>query len=176
MMFTLCKTLLTKLNTAVGFVSGFTLLLAGILLFIEVVCRYSGNPTDWIAETSVYLFAGAMLFGAAYTLMRERHVRVELLICRFSPRNQDIFNLITALGGMIFCLVVAAHAWVDLIDVIETGETSATIMRIPLWVTEMPLFIGFSLLVLQFLLMAAERAMSLKNGSPVTTTQNGGIH
>lgn len=165
-MFTVCKTLLTRLNTAVGLVSGFALLVAGVLLFIEVICRYTGNPTDWIAETSVYLFAGAMLLGSSYTLMRDRHVRVELLICRFSPKVQNLCYLLTSLGGMAFCLVVASHAWVDLCDVIATGETTATTMRVPLWMTEMPLLAGFTLLALQFLVMAADRAVRLCHGSP----------
>ncbi|CAK7061211.1 MAG: hypothetical protein DELT_01446 [Desulfovibrio sp.] len=175
-MFTSLKDLYSKLNTAVGYLSGFALLFAGVILFIEVVCRYSGYPTAWIAETSVYLFAGAMLLGASYTLMRERHVRVELLICRFSPRTQDICYLATSLGGMIFCLIVAQHGFVDWLDVVETGETTATTMRVPLWITEIPLFIGFTLTAAQFFIMACERVIRLKHGSPLEGLHTGGGH
>ena len=170
------KALTAKINTAIGLVSGFALFVAGILLFIEVVCRYSGNPTSWIAETCVYLFAGAMLLGAAYTLMRERHVRVELLVCRFSPRIQDILYCITSLGGVAFCLLVVAHGWVDLLDVIETGETTPTSMRIPLWVTDTPLVIGFALLAVQFFIFACDRVARLRQGSPREGLSTGGGH
>lgn len=175
-MFISLKDAYSKLNTAVGYLSGFALLFAGIILFIEVVCRYSGNPTDWIAETSVYLFAGAMLLGASYALMKEKHVRVELLICRFSPRVQDVFYFVTAVIGMVFCIVVAQHGLVDWLDVLETGETSATTMRVPLWLTELPLFVGFTLTALQFLLMACERVIRLKQGSPLEGLPTGGGH
>lgn len=175
-MFTFLKNLYVKCNTAVGLLAGLSLLLAGIILFIEVVCRYTGNPTDWIAETSVYLFAGAMLLGASYTLMRERHVRVELLICRFSPRVQDICHLATSVAGMLFCLLVASHGLENLLDVIATGETTATTLRVPLWITEMPLFIGFTLTALQFLIMACERIIRLRHGSPVHVVWSGGNH
>lgn len=170
------KDINTKINTAVGLLSGAALFFAGIILFAEVVCRYSGNPTSWIAETSVYLFAGAMLLGAAYTLMRERHVRVELFIQRFSPRAQDAFYLITSLGGMAFCLLIAVHGWVDLLEVIETGETTATTMRVPLWLTEMPLFIGFVLLSVQFFIHACDRVVRLRQGSPLEGLKTGGGH
>lgn len=166
----------SKLNTAVGLLSGFALFVAGILLFVEVVCRYSGSPTSWIAETTVYLFAGAMLLGAAYTLMRERHVRVELLICHFSPRAQDIVYLVTSLGGMAFCLLILAHGWRDLLDVIETGETTPTTMRVPLWLTDMPLVIGFGLLSLQFFLSVCDRVVRLRQGSPLEELHTGGGH
>lgn len=150
-----------KLNLAVGLLSGFALLFAGCILFIEVVCRYSGNPTSWVAETSVYLFASAMLLGSAYTLMREKHVRVELVTGKLPPQAQTACRLLTSLGGMAFCLLVASHAWTDLMDVIETGETTATTMRVPLWITEMPLFIGFSLVAVQFFVLACDNAAAL---------------
>lgn len=170
------KIINAKINTAIGLLSGAALLFAGIILFVEVVCRYSGNPTSWIAETSVYLFAGAMLLGSAYTLMRERHVRVELFIERFSPRVQDILYLLTALGGMAFCLLIAAYAWGDLLEVIETGETTATTMRVPLWLTDMPLFIGFVLLSVQFFIHACDRVVRLRQGSPLEGLRTGGGH
>ena len=170
------RALNTKLNTAVGLLCGFALLFAGVILFIEVVCRYTGYPTSWIPEVSVYLFAGAMLLGAGYTLMRERHVRVELLIERFSPKVQDLFYLGTALGGAAFCALIAYYGWFDMLEVIETGETTATTLRVPLWLTDFPLFAGFVLLTIQFLLFACERVVRLQQGSPLEGLRTGGGH
>jgi len=175
-MFHIFKAFFGKFNIVLGFLSGAALFLAGLLLFIEVVCRYAGSPTDWISETSVYLFAGAMMFGCAYTLMREKHVRVELAICRLSPRSQDICYLLTAIGGMAFCLLVAHHGWVELLDVIETGETTATPMRVPLWLTEMPVTIGFALVAIQFFIQACDRVIRLQKGSPLEGLHTGGGH
>lgn len=165
-----------KLNTAVGLLSGFALFFAGCILFIEVVCRYTGNPTSWIAETSVYLFSAALLLGSAYTLMRGRHVSVELVLARLSPRARDICGVISNFGGMAFCMLVTSHAWVDLLDVIETGETTATTMRVPLWITEMPLFIGFTLLSAQFFILACDHIVRLRTGSPAEGLKTGGGH
>ncbi len=170
------KAINTKINTAIGLLSGMALFACGIILFIEVLCRYTGHPTSWIAETSVYLFAGAMLLGASYTLMRERHVRVELLVCRFSPRVQDVLYLVTSLGGMAFCLMIAVFGWSDLLEVIETGETTPTTMRVPLWLTDLPLFIGFVLLSVQFFIFACDRVVRLRQGSPCEGAGTGGGH
>ena len=168
--------LFTKLNTAVGLLSGGAMFLTGILLFIEVVCRYTGNPTAWISETCVYLFAGGLLLGSSYALSREKHVRVELVTGLLSPRLQDICFLLTSIGGAAFCLLVAYHGWVDLMDVIETGETTATTMRVPLWLTEMPVFVGFVLLAMQFSLHACARVVRLQQGSPLEGLHTGGGH
>lgn len=165
-----------RVNIALGLLSGGALFIAGIILFIEVVCRFSGHPTDWIPETSVYLFAGAMMLGSAYTLMRGKHVRVELLTCRLSPRSQDILYLLTSLFGMAFCLLVVYYAAIDFIDVIETGETTATPMRVPLWLTEMPISIGFFLVAIQFFIHAGDRVIRLQQGSPLEGLKMGGGH
>jgi TRAP-type C4-dicarboxylate transport system permease small subunit len=175
-MLQLLKALTVRMNTAVGLFSGFILLFAGVILFIEVVCRYSGHPTSWIPEVSVYLFAGAMLLGAAYTLMRERHVRVELLIDRFAPKTRDILYLVTSGGGAAFCGLVAYRGWFDLLEVIETGETTATTMRLPLWLTDLPLFVGFVLLTVQFFIFACDRVVRLRQGSPLEGPKTGGGH
>lgn len=157
-MFPLLRRALALCNFVCGLAGGFCILLVGLLLFVEVVLRYAGHPTQWIPESSVYLFCGAMLCGAAYTLQHGNHVRVELLIMHLSPCAQARFDAVTALGGAAFCALVSLHAWDHLADVILTGETTPTAMRLPLWITDLPLFIGFVLLTLQFVAIALIRA------------------
>lgn len=153
-MFPALKRALALCNLVCGLASGLCILLVGLILFVEVVLRYAGYPTQWIPETSVYLFCGAMLCGAAYTLQEGRHVRVELLIMRLPLRMQIWLDVATALGGAAFCALVTVHAWEHLADVLLTGETTPTAMRVPLWITDLPLFVGFVLLTLQFLAIA----------------------
>ena len=150
-------------NLAVGLISGFCILFVGLILFIEVIFRYLGHPTQWIPETSVYLFSGAMLGGAAYTLMKDRHVRVELLLMHLPPRVQNCMDAVTSLVGAAFCALVAAHGWEHIADVIQTGETTPTTMRLPLWITDFPLLLGFVLLTLQFLLIAVAKFLAARS-------------
>ena len=153
-MLLLCKRLVHGLTLCVGLISGFLILVVGGILFVEVACRYAGYPTKWIPETSVYLFAWATLGGGAYTLLRNKHVQVELLLMHLSPRSQAILDRVTSLAGAAFCGLIAWHGWEHLQDVLETGETTPTTLRIPLWLTDFPLPFGFGLLALLFLLKA----------------------
>ena len=159
-MFPLLKRALEWCNLVCGLASGFCVLLVGLILFVEVVLRYAGHPTDWIPESSVYLFCGAMLCGSAYTLRQGSHVRVELLLMRLPPRARIWLHALAALGGAAFCALVTCHAWEHLADVLMTGETTPTSMRVPLWITDMPLLVGFGLLTLQFAAIALEIALS----------------
>ena len=159
-MFSVLKRALEWCNFVCGLASGFCILLVGLILFAEVVLRYAGHPTEWIPETSVYLFCGAMLCGAAYTLRQGSHVQVELLLMRLPPRARIWLHALSALGGAAFCGLVTCHAWEHLADVLMTGETTPTSLRVPLWITDMPLLVGFGLLTLQFAAIALEIALS----------------
>lgn len=159
-MFSVLKRTLEWCNLVCGLASGFCILLVGLILFAEVALRYAGHPTEWIPETSVYLFCGAMLCGAAYTLRQGSHVQVELLLMRLPPRVRIWLHALTALGGAAFCGLVTCHAWDHLADVLMTGETTSTSLRVPLWITDMPLLAGFGLLTLQFAAIALEIALS----------------
>lgn len=146
---------------AIALVGGFLILVIGILLFVEVVMRTAGSPTEWISEWSVYLFSWAILLGGAYTLQQGRHVRVELLMMHLPPVWSNLLDCLTSIIGAALCALIAQHGWEHLQDVIMTGETSSTSLRVPLWLTDFPLFLGFLLLSLQFLLLSVDRILAI---------------
>lgn len=79
----------------------FTLLMV-LLTFLIVVLRYGFN-IGWIAMQESVLFFHAMVFmlGAAYTLQKDAHVRVDIFYQKFSPRTKAIVNLCGALFLLI---------------------------------------------------------------------------
>lgn len=84
-----------------------------ILTCTVVVMRYF-LETGSIAlqESVIYLHSLLFLLGAAYTLKRGGHVRVDILYQRFSPRIQA---LIDALGALLFlipvCVLILVFCW-----------------------------------------------------------------
>ena len=77
-------------------VSFLVLLMIGIVTY-EVVARYVFNsPTLWAHETAQYIFGSFTILGGAYVLLRESHVRMDIIYSRVSPRTQAILDIITA--------------------------------------------------------------------------------
>ncbi len=76
------------------------------ITFVVVVLRY-GFDLGWIAlqESVIYLHATVFMVGAAYTLRRNGHVRVDILYQRLSPRGQAWVDL---LGHLLFTLPLCA--------------------------------------------------------------------
>ena len=145
-----------SINLAAALVSGLALLLIGGMVFCEVFLRASGQPSEWLPEWSGYLFSWAMVGGAAYTLMRGRHVRVELLQMHLPAACNRVLDACTSLAGMAFCVLVAISGWQHFQDALQTGETTATALRVPLWIIELPVFLSFALLAMQFALLACD--------------------
>lgn len=81
-----------------------------LLTLLVVVLRYAFN-LGWIAlqESVTYLHAALFMLGAAFTLKREGHVRVDIFYQRWSTRAQALIDL---LGGLLLLLPTCAFiAW-----------------------------------------------------------------
>ncbi|OGP62110.1 MAG: hypothetical protein A2170_17530, partial [Deltaproteobacteria bacterium RBG_13_53_10] len=89
-------------------VSGGLMAFALILSFYSVVARYVFHwPLDWSDEIAAYAVVWCTFFGISALIKTDQHVRVDLLIGRFSEKQQNILNFFHPLLGLGFVLVVA---------------------------------------------------------------------
>jgi TRAP-type mannitol/chloroaromatic compound transport system permease small subunit len=83
-----------------------------LVTFGVVVLRYLFQ-LGWIAmqESILYLHASLFLLGAAYTLKRDGHVRVDIFYRGFTPRGKALVDL---LGSLFLLLPVCVFLlWVS---------------------------------------------------------------
>jgi TRAP-type C4-dicarboxylate transport system permease small subunit len=154
-----------KFNLAIGYLCGLGILTMGLVLAYEVVCRYFfDSPTIWAQETSVYIFMWTMLAGGAYTLMQGKHVRIDLLFERLPLKAQCGLDILTSLVGAAFCAVVSWQAWEMMLASLRFGKVSATLLRVPVWIPQCSLLLGFVLLTFQFVFIALDRVQTLSAG------------
>jgi TRAP-type mannitol/chloroaromatic compound transport system permease small subunit len=60
----------------------------------EVVARYLFNaPTIWSFQMTKFLYGGTYLLGGAWVLKQDRHIRIDVLSTRLSPRAKAIVSL-----------------------------------------------------------------------------------
>lgn len=152
-------------NMILGYISGLGILVMSAMLTYEVVLRYLFNsPTIWVQEVSVYVFMWTMLAGASYTLMLGKHVRIDLVFDQFPPKVQMVLDVITNGIGALFSAVVTFQAYEMIVSSLRFNKVSATMLRVPIWILQLSLFLGFLLLTLQFLLMMVQHFQELKSG------------
>ena len=72
---------------------------------------FSMSSNAWL-ELQWYLFSAIFLLGAGYTLLRNEHVRIDVVAGRLSPRGQawiDLFGTIFFLLPM--AVMIASLSW-----------------------------------------------------------------
>jgi TRAP-type C4-dicarboxylate transport system permease small subunit len=152
-----------RCNAALGMVSGLGVLAMGLILAYEVVTRYFFNaPTIWAQETATYLYMWTMLAAASYTLQEGKHVHVDLLTERLPFRAKMLAEIGTSAIALCFCAIVTLQAYQMIAATVQFGKVSATPLRVPLWIPQSALFIGFLLLTFQFGLIFIDRVTELK--------------
>lgn len=62
--------------------------------FIIVILRYAFDiGAIWLQESVIWMHGMVFMLGAAYTLQREEHVRVDVFYCKMSQKHQAVVNL-----------------------------------------------------------------------------------
>jgi TRAP-type mannitol/chloroaromatic compound transport system permease small subunit len=98
--------LIDRINVGLGKrVSLVGLLFIGTVLY-EVFARYFfASPTIWSFEMTTFLCGGIYILGGGWVLRENRHVAIEIISLRLSPRGRAILNLVTY-GCFFFPLMI----------------------------------------------------------------------
>lgn len=138
-------------NAQLGKVANWCVLVACLISAGNAVSRYAFNASSnaWL-EIQWYLFAAIFMLGAAYTLNKNEHVRVDLVYGNIPERAQLWIDL---LGGIFFLLPVVAIigwlSWPVFWGSLVSGETSTNAGGLIRWPVKLLLPLGFLLLALQ---------------------------
>ncbi len=130
---------------------------------------FDTSSNAWL-EVQWFLFAWAFLLGAAFTLLDQEHVKIDVVYSRWSKRTRmwiDIFGFLAFLTPM--CLIVLYFGIPQFWQKFQSGEMSANaggLIRWPAWLA-MPL--GFALLMLQGWSEAIKRLAWLRGEGPDPT-------
>lgn len=152
------------LSAGIGRLLAWGLIGAVLVCFVNVVLRYGfGISYIWMQDTYVWLNAAAFTLGAAFALMADAHVRVDVFYRPASPRTKAIVEI---LGAIVFLLpmlvVIWVYAWPAVRLAWMFGEGSQNIGGLPGLYLLKSCILGFCLLVgLQGLAQAAKAALLL---------------
>ena len=120
----------------------------------EVISRYGfDRPTIWHFEVSREMAGVIFFWTSAWIMVLRRHIRVDIIYDRFSPRVQAIIDIVFTLILVFPLWFVGTHYFFDWLgDSWRIGERSSeSVWRVPVYPIKTMGFIGIILLNLAIL-------------------------
>jgi TRAP-type mannitol/chloroaromatic compound transport system permease small subunit len=151
------------------------LVLASVLVssgnaVVRYLFDYSSNA--WL-ELQWYLYTGFFLIGAGYTLLRNEHVRIDIVYSRLSLRTRAWIDL---LGGIFFllpiALIIMTLAWPVFTQSFALTEYSPNAGGLLRWPVKLMIPVGFFLLGIQGVSEIIKRAAFLMGRIPDPTPRH----
>lgn len=141
------------------------LVLAAVLISAgnAVVRKALNTSSNALLEIQWYLFAAVFLLAAGYTMLRQEHVRIDVILSRFSRRTQvkvEIFGLVAFVLPFVFAVIDLV--WPVLRQAYVSGEVSSNAGGLIRWPVFALVPIGFGLLGLQALSEVIKRVAFLQ--------------
>ena len=128
------------------------LILAAVLISAgnAVVRKVFNMSSNGLLEIQWYLFAAVFLLAAGYTMLRQEHVRIDVIVGRFSKRTQIIIEAVCIVVFLFpFCVNVITLVWPLVVRAYVTGEMSSNAGGLIRWPVFALVPVGFALLMLQ---------------------------
>ncbi len=160
--------LIDRLNEFVGRWVSWLVLAAVLISAANAIVRKAFNSSsNAFLEIQWYLFAAVFLLGAGYTMLRQEHVKIDVVLHRFAKRTQikvEMFGIVVFL--MPFVITVITLVWPLVTQAYVSGEMSSNAGGLIRWPVFALVPLGFGLLGLQGLSEFIKRLAFLGGHGP----------
>jgi TRAP-type mannitol/chloroaromatic compound transport system permease small subunit len=160
--------LIDGLNDRVGKAVYWLILVAVLVSAGNAVVRYALNTSSnaWL-EIQWYLFSAVFLLCSGYTLLKNEHIRIDIVVGRFSVRTQTWIDIV---GTVFFLLpmtvIILWLSWPMVTDSYLRHEISGDAGGLLRWPAKALIPLGFLLLTLQGLSELIKRIYFLMGRAP----------
>ena len=160
--------LIDRLNERIGQLFYWLILVTVLISAANAVVRKIFNySSNGLLEIQWYLFSAIFLFLAGYTLLRNEHVRIDVIAGRLSKRAQTWIDILGTLFFLLpMALLVMWLSWPVFVDAFQRSEVSTNAGGLIVWPARLLVPLGFALLVAQGVSELIKRVAFLKGMLP----------
>jgi TRAP-type mannitol/chloroaromatic compound transport system permease small subunit len=159
------------LNAWVGRTVAWVTVLVVVVVFSDVVMRYAFNISYvFTQELEWHLFSVIFLIGAGYTLLKDGHVRVDIIYQRFGEKGRAWINLVGVLLFLLpgcFLVITTSLNFVQMSFAVLEGSPDPG--GIPYrFILKACIPVGFVLMTLQGLSLGIKSLLTILGSKPDT--------
>ncbi|MDR1100520.1 MAG: TRAP transporter small permease [Treponema sp.] len=165
------KKILKILNTFEVYAGAFCLGVMILLLFLQVFSRYiMRHAFPWTEELALIFFILSIYFGATAAIMRNQHLRLEILLNRLGPKGRLILQIVDDIVFIAFNCIIFTGLYALTKRMYLSGARSA-VTNIPKWIVYS--FLPFLFMVMNIRLVQdiIIKVKNLKNGPAAAADQ-----
>ena len=157
--------LIDTLNERIGKLTTWLVLFMALISAANASVRYSVNwSANWLLEIQWYLFSAVFLLCSGYTLMKNEHVRIDVVSGHLSAKTRawiDIVGFVLFFFPMIGLFLYTG--WPFFMVAYTGGEMSANAGGLIRWPAKLLVPVGFFVLGLQGISELIKRVAFLKD-------------
>lgn len=140
-----------------GMASGWSVFIVGLFILYEVMMRAVFKaPTIWVTDISTYVLVWFCFMTAAYGLKSGSHIQVDVLTHSLLPRAKSIMDLASIALVFLYVVIFAYFGWQMVLESYERHQVTPNLLHLPVWIIQLGLGIGTTVLVLQTIRVAAK--------------------
>ncbi|HLU58557.1 MAG TPA: TRAP transporter small permease [Pseudonocardia sp.] len=139
-----------------------TLGAATVIAIVAILVRYLfGIFLWWSEEAIIYLIIYSTFIGAVVTLRHNEHVNVDVFGPFLRARGKRALAVIAAAVTVVYLVCIGALAWLLLFEPFSTS-TITPALKLPLWVVELAVPIGLTLMLVRALEILVRNARGVE--------------
>jgi len=135
-----------------------------VAIFLVVLAQVGANVLDYglelitgeswglvvpsYAEIAGFFLAAASFFALPYTLRHGAHIRVTLVLMHMPKHVQKIMAFVVCVAGAWVSILLSWHLWILVFESYEFEDLSSGLVPIALWIPQLPLAIGTTILAI----------------------------
>jgi TRAP-type mannitol/chloroaromatic compound transport system permease small subunit len=148
-----------------GKIVSFAIYLGILMLVFEVIARYFFNsPTVWVHGYSQRLFGSYFILVGAYTLLKDGHVRVDIIYQRFPIRVRALLDILIYSLLAIWVFVLIKEGGTFFYNSWMMREVDEMALAHPVYPVKLLLVVGVLLIFLQGLSRLTTSCITLVKG------------
>jgi TRAP-type C4-dicarboxylate transport system permease small subunit len=157
------RKLLDWLYTGSGILAGVFLILIAVLSLAQICGRLLGFAAYSFDDFAGYCMAASSFLGLAHTYRRNEHIRVALLVDRFSGNERRLLETLCLTAS---AFLIGFFAWYAT-DMVWTSyaidDVSQGLVPVPLWVPQSGMALG---LLIMSIALLDDLVAALTGGTP----------
>lgn len=121
-----------------------------IIITIQLILRWTGQPLDWTEEIARYCFVWLVYIACSYGVKKRAHIRVDAVMFLFSGKGKFIIRVISNVLFFVFAAVISYEGIILLSKLGHFGQVSPAV-QIPMIIPYASYSVGFIMVMVRLI-------------------------